>query len=56
MRNKFKTLEFLIKNKSEVSLVSKSKLDSSFPEAQFKSPGDRNFHQDRGKYGDGLMF
>ena len=37
-------------------MLSESKLDSSFPEAQFKIPGYRIFRQDRGKYGGGVMF
>ena len=56
VRNKFEPLEFLIKDKFDVFLVSESKLDSSFPEAQFKILGYRIFRKDRNKYGDGLMF
>ena len=56
IRNKFKALEFLIKDKFDVFLVSESKLDSSFWEAQFKVPGYRIFRQDQDEYGDGLMF
>ena len=56
VRNKFEALGFLIKDKFDVFLVSESKLDSSFPEAQFKIPGYRIFRQDRDKYGGGLMF
>ena len=37
VRNNFE-LEFLIKDKLDVFLVNESKLDSSFPEAQFKIP------------------
>ena len=37
-------------------MLSESKLDSSFPEAQFKIPGYRIFRQDRDKYGGGFMF
>ena len=56
VRNKFEALEFLIEDKFDVFLVSEGKLDSSFPKAQFEIPGYRIFHQDRDKYGDGLMF
>ena len=55
-RNKFEALEFVIKDKFEVFLVSERKLDSSFSEAQFKIPGYRIFRQDEDKYGSGLMF
>ena len=37
-------------------MLSESKLDFSFPEAQFKIPGYRIFRQHRNKYGGGLMF
>ena len=56
IRNKFEALEFLIKDKFDVFLASESKLDSSFPEAQFEIPSYRIFRQDRDKYGGGLMF
>ena len=56
IRKKFEALEFLIKYKFDVFLVSESKLDSSFPGAQFKIPGYRIFRQDEDKYGGGLMF
>ena len=55
-RNKFEALEFLIIDKIDVFLVSESKLDSSFPEAQFKIPGYRIFRQDRDKYEGDLVF
>ena len=38
VRNKFEGIKFLIKNKLDVFLVSKCKLNSSFPETQFKIP------------------
>ena len=53
VRNKFGALEFLIKGKFDVFLVSESILDSGFPEAQFKITGYRIF---RDKYSGGLMF
>ena len=56
VRNKFEALEFLIKDNFDVFLVSESKHDSSFPEAQFKISGYRIFRHDRDKYGGGLMF
>ena len=37
-------------------MESESKLDSSFPEAQFKIPDYRTFRQDLDKYGGALMF
>ena len=41
LRNKIEALEFLINNKSDVFLVSGSKLDATFLEAQFKNPVER---------------
>ena len=54
--NKFDALEFIIKDKFHVFLLSDSKLDSSFPDVQFKIPSHRIFRQDQDKYRDGLMF
>ena len=56
VKNKFEALAFHIKDKSDVLLVSESKLHSSFPEAQFKFPGYKIFRQDRDKYRGCLMF
>ena len=56
LRNKCEDLEFHFKDKFDVFLVSESKLDSSFQEAQFKIPGYRIFPKDRDKYEGGLMF
>ena len=47
--NKFEGLELLIKDKFDIFPVSESKLDSNFPEAQFKVPAYRIFRQDRDK-------
>ena len=49
VRDKFEALEFLIKDKFGVFLVSESKLDSGFLEAQFKIPDYRIFRQDQEK-------
>ena len=56
VRNKLGALEFIIRDKFDFFLVSESKLDSSFPEAQFKIPCYGIFGQDRDKYGGGLCF
>ena len=56
VRNIFEASEFLIKDKIDVFLVSEGKLDSSFPEAQFKILGHRIFRKDGDKYRGGLMF
>ena len=45
--NEFEASELIIKDKSDVSLVKECKFDLSFPETQFKIPGDNFFCQDR---------
>ena len=45
-----------VKDKFDVFLVSGSKLDFSFPEAQFEILGYRIICLDRDEYGGGLMF
>ena len=42
VRNKFKNMSSLISEKVEILIVAKTKLDSSFPTAQFLIPGFHN--------------
>ena len=56
VKNKFEALEFFIKDKSDVFLVSKNKLDTSLPAAQYKISDYVLFRQDQDKYGGGLVF
>ena len=44
LRNKFESLNELIKDTFDIFLVSESRLDSSFPDCQFSIPG---YHIDR---------
>ena len=55
VRNKFDSVIEIIKN-FNIFLISKSKLDASFPNNQFKISGYKCFRRDRNKYGGGLMF
>jgi len=55
LRNKFTVLSQIIKN-TDVFLVSETKLDQSFPTAQFEIPGFATpYRLDRDKHGGGLM-
>ena len=55
LRNKFEALDLLIKDKFDLFLISESKLDSSFPEPQFKIPSYRIFRQNWDEYEGGLI-
>ena len=54
VRNKFEALEFLIKNKFDIFLISESKFDSNFLETHLRIPGYKFFCQD--EYGGVLKF
>ena len=56
LRNKFESLNELIKDIFDIFLVSESKLDSSFPDSQFSIPGYRIVRKDRNKNGGGILF
>ena len=53
-RNKREFLESLIRNHFDISLVSKTKLGSSFPGSEFTIPGNRLLRKDRNQHGGGL--
>ena len=59
--NKFDQLNLIIKNKVDVLVITKAKLDSSFPDSQFIIDILDNFRQpcrfDRNRHGEGaIMF
>ena len=56
LRNKFESLNELIKDTFGIFLVSESKLDSSFLDNQFSIPGYRIVRKDRNKNGGGILF
>ena len=56
LRNKFEFLADMIKDKLDILMVSETKLDSSFPEAQFYINGySKPYRRDRNENGGGIM-
>ena len=56
IRNKFVSIEELIKRTFDIFLISETKIDDSFPNAQFKTEGYKTFRKDRDAFGGGLLF
>ena len=56
LRNKFLASKELIKDKIDICLLSETKLNDTFPTAQFQIEGYKIFRKDRNKYGGGIMF
>ena len=56
IRNKFVSIEELIKRTFDIFLISETKIDDSFPNAQFKIEGYKTFRKDRDAFGGGLLF
>ena len=56
LRNKYLATNELIKDKIDICLLSETKLNDSFPTAQFQIKGYKIFRKDRNKYGGGIMF
>ena len=56
LRNKFESLDELIKDTFDVFLVSESKLDSSFSDSQFPIPDYYIVSEDRNKNRRGILF
>ena len=55
IRNKFKSLSSLIKDNVKMLLVSKTKIDSSFPTAQFHIDAYTNYRRNRNENGGGAL-
>ena len=56
LSNKFDHLKLIIKNKVDILVITETKLDSSFPDSQFKSDGFRQpYRLDRNKHGGGVI-
>ena len=56
VRNKFNQLADLIKGKIDVLMISKSKIDDSFPDSQFSLDGVSTLYRlDRNRNGGGIM-
>ena len=45
-----------ITNKTDIYLISETKLNQSFPNQQFQIYGYKTFQMDRDKYGGGILF
>ena len=56
LRKKFVVVEELIKNKTDVCLISEAKVDESFPNQQFKINGQKMLRKDRDRFRGELMF
>ena len=56
IRNKFVSVEELIKSTFDIFLISETKTDDSFPNAQFKIEGYKSFRKSRDTFGGGLLF
>ena len=56
IRNKFDMLSSMVKNTIDILMVSETKLDSSFPQAQFRIEGYAPpFRYDRNCHGSGIL-
>ena len=56
IRNKFFTIQELMKRTFDIFLISETNIDDSFPNAQFKVEGYKSFRKDRDAVGGGLLF
>ena len=56
LRNKFISIEKLIKFKLNMSLVSETKIDNSFPNRQLSIDGHKTYLRGRNNFGGGLSF
>ena len=56
IRNKFVSIQELIKRTFDIFLISETKIDDSFRNAQFKIEGYKSFRKDRDAFGGGLLF
>ena len=56
VHNKFVSIQELIKRTFDIFLISETKIDDSFPNAQFKIEGYKSFRKDRDAFGGGLLF
>ena len=54
--NKFVSIQEFIKRTFDIFLISETKIDDSFPNAQLKIEGYKSFRKDRDAFGEGLLF
>ena len=55
MRNKFSSLQQTVLSKTDILLLSETKIDDSFPNSQFYAEGFKMYRKDRTKTGGGLL-
>ena len=55
VRNKFSSLHQAVLNKTDILLLSETKIDDSFPNSQFYAEGFKMYRKDRTKTGGGLL-
>ena len=55
MRNKFSNLQQTVLSKTDILLLSETKIDDSFPDSQFFAEGFKMYRKDRTKTGGGLL-
>ena len=55
MRNKFSILQQTVSSKTDILLLSETKIDDSFPDSQFFVEGFKMYCKDRTKTGGGLL-
>ena len=55
VRNKFSSLQQTVLNKTDILLLSETKIDDSFPNSQFYAEGFKMYRKDRTKTGGGLL-
>ena len=56
VRNKFSSLQQTVLSKTDILLLSETKIDNPFPDSQFFAEGFKIYHEDRTKTGVGLLF
>ena len=56
IRNKFASIQELITRTFDIFLISETKIDCSFPNAQLKIEDYKSFRKDRDTFGGGLLF
>ena len=54
--NKLESIQDLIKSTFDIILISETKNDDSFPNAQFKIEDHKRFRKDRDAFGKGVLF
>ena len=51
-----KSIQVLIRKTFDIFLISETKIEDSFPNAQFKTEGYKHFRKDRDTFGGEILF